>query len=279
MKLGSSVGLFWEFGENRYRKMKEYGFDYADLGIDPDLSKTTKEECIAWALKEKRMAEEAGVKLWQVHGPWRWPPHDETEELRAQRAELMKVSMDATAAIGCRYWVIHPMMPFGDYGARPDLDVEEFYRINTDFFERIILPYAEERNLIVCFENMPMVGMHISSPERTLAFIRKINRPSFQFCLDTGHAIILKTSPADAVRMAGENLKVLHIHDNMGNRDEHLLPQCGLIDWKDFGAALQEIGFDGVFSLELGWGNFIKNASSETKLKALKAIVEEILPQ
>ena len=278
MKLGSTVGLFSEFGENRYKKMKEYGFDYADVPIDPESLRQTKEECFEYARHEKALADEAGVTIWQIHGPWRWPPHDETEEIRAKRAEFMKLSIDATAMIGAKYWVIHPMMPYGDNDTYPDFDVEEFYKVNRDFFKNIIIPYAKERGIVICFENMPMKGMHISSPERTLEFVRDINDENFKLCLDTGHAAVLKSSPAEAVRLAGADLKTLHVHDNSGNRDEHLLPLNGIIDWADFKAALTEIGFDGVFSLETGWGSFIKNGSFQTRIKALKAILDEIVP-
>ena len=45
-------------------------------------------------------------------------------------------------------------------------------------------------------------------------------------------------------------MKVLHVHDNDGERDRHWYPYGGVIDWNDFGAALREIGFDGTLSLE-----------------------------
>ena len=44
MKLGSTVALFAGYGEERYKKMKEMGFDYADYGISGDLGSKTEEE-------------------------------------------------------------------------------------------------------------------------------------------------------------------------------------------------------------------------------------------
>ena len=44
MKIGSSVGPFNCFGEERYKKMKEYGFDYADYCLDGVLGEKTEEE-------------------------------------------------------------------------------------------------------------------------------------------------------------------------------------------------------------------------------------------
>jgi len=42
----------------------------------------------------------------------------------------------------------------------------------------------------------------------------------------------------------------VHIHDNMGREDEHLIPGDGIVDWEDFAVALREIGYDKVVSLE-----------------------------
>ena len=133
--------------------------------------------------------------------------------------------------------------------------------------------------MTICFENMPMKRLSISTPAETLRFIHLINDDHFKLCLDTGHCSALGISPADAVRMAGDDLKVLHVHDNGGKRDDHYMPLMGVIDWVDFGKALQEIGFDGVFSMESGWKDFLPNASNDTKLKCLRAVLDEILPQ
>ena len=40
------------------------------------------------------------------------------------------------------------------------------------------------------------------------------------------------------------------MHDTKQNKDLHLLPHQGVIDWADFAKSLSDIEFDGVFSLE-----------------------------
>lgn len=273
MKLGSNCGIFNIYGDEKFRKMKEFGFDYADYSIEGELAGKSEEEYTREILRQKALADEAGVVIWQVHGPWRYPPHDETEELRAERAEVMRRSIRHTAMIGCRYWVIHPLMPFGSID---DFHPEEFRKINMDFFRKL-LPYAKEHGVVICFENMPMRHLSISTPEKTLEFIREMNDENFKFCLDTGHSSVFGIQPADAVRMAGADLKVMHVHDNLGKNDDHMVPFSGVIDWKDYRKALDEIGFDGVFSLEAGWKGFLDSASNDLKLKLLKTIADEII--
>ena len=276
MKLGSKTDLFYPYGEDRYKKMKEYGFDYADIPVSGILNGMTEEEYLASVMKEKELAEAAGVTIWQIHGPWRYPPHDETPELRAERAELMRRSIRAAAHIGCKYWVIHPLFPFGDCG----FDMDSFWRINEEFFKELV-PYAKQYGVIVCFENMPMKTVSMSTTEKSLEFIHRINMDNMMLCLDTGHEAVFGLSPADAVRRAGKELAVLHVHDNDGNRDLHRMPGMGVIDFKDFCKALREIEFDGVFSLELDGdldGHF-PGLSTDARLSMIRAVVKSILEE
>ena len=274
MKLGTTASLFSCFGEERYKKMKEYGFDYADYGISGDLGSRTEEEYEALILAEKALADEAGVTIHQVHGHWRYPPHDETKELRDQRAEWMRRAIRLTAKIGCKNWVVHVMMPFGPNDA--GFDDEAFLKINLDFF-RELLPCAKENGVTICLENMPMKQLTYSTTAKTLEIIHMIDDENFKLCLDTGHEAIFG-NVGDAVRLAGKDLRVFHIHDNSGKRDDHWFPGMGVVDWKDFMAAVKEIEFDGVLSLEVA-GNqaFFPSASNDARMKVLTALFGEIV--
>ena len=192
-------------------------------------------------------AADAGMIISQTHGPWRWPPQDATKEDRAERYEKMVRSLYGTAALGCTDMVIHPIMPFGDYqNPFPD----EFMEMNLEFFGRLT-EEAVKAGVIIDFENMPMPALTLATPYQILDFVKRINSPNFRVCLDTGHCAVTKNDPAEAVRAIGkEFLRVLHVHDNDGNGDFHWLPETGVINWKEFSAALHEIGFDGAFSLE-----------------------------
>lgn len=259
----------------RFKKMKEAGVDYADYPISGELGDMTEEQYVETIMNDKRLADEAGVTIWQVHGPWRYPPHDATEEERAERAEVMARSIRMTAMIGCKNWVIHPIMPYG-----PDEDPEpkKFWQMNLDFF-RALLPIAKENGVTICFENMPMKNLSLSTPEQILKFIHMIDDENFKMCLDTGHANVFGISPADAVRMAGKDLRALHVHDNKGKRDEHLPPYHGIIDWKDFCRALREIEFDGVFSLEAGLPATLPDAVFDAMFKSVYISVEEMMKE
>lgn len=273
MKLGARTDLFECFGKDRYKKMKEYGFDYADYVLDGVLNGKTEEAYEEMILAEKTLADEAGVTIHQVHGHWRFRPHDETEKFRAERAEFMRRSIRLAAKIGCKNWVIHPMMPIS---MLDKWDPSVTWDVNVQFF-RDLLPYAKEHDVTICFENMPEKGFSMSTVEKTLEFIHLINDDHFQLCLDTGHAAIFG-NVGDAIRLAGKDLRVFHIHDNDGKNDQHWFPGMGVIDWTDFMEALREIEFDGVLSIESGpCGGIFPAASNDIRIKIMKLLFDEIV--
>ncbi len=72
-------------------------------------------------------------------------------------------------------------------------------------------------------------------------------------CLDTGHCHINGQygSVADTVRLFGERIKILHVHDNCGNADVHRAVYAGTIDWQSVMKALADIEYGGAFNFEL----------------------------
>ena len=266
MKTGISSGAYigrygWEAGLER---MKRHGFDTNDFDMadteNNPLYKMNGVELSRYIGEKSKLVRSAGLEIFQTHGPWRWPPRDATEEDRAERFEKMAHSIRATAEFGCRYFVIHPMMPFGDY---QNPHPEEFHRINVEFMNRLT-DVAEKEGVVICFENMPMPALTLATPKQIVDFVKEINRPNFKVCLDTGHCAVCGVSAAEAVRITGkEYLMVLHVHDNDGRGDFHWLPNTGVIDWKDFTAALLEIGYDGSLSLETSVP--VKETAEETE--------------
>ena len=124
------------------------------------------------------------------------------------------------------------------------------FQMNVEFFSSLI-PAARENGVTICIENMPMKMLSLSSPTETLRLVRTINDPNVAFCLDTGHSIVMDEQPGAAVRMGAEKLRVLHVHDSDGIQDRHWYPGEGAIDWADFSAALKEVAFDGIVSMEI----------------------------
>jgi sugar phosphate isomerase/epimerase len=254
MKIGISVYGRGLYGNDNYKKMREHGFEAVDYFLlantDSEPYQVSENELKALMEKEKNLAAEAGIEIFQTHGPWRWPPQDATDEDRAERLDKMKTCVRATSYLGCKYTVIHPIMPYHTDDKLKGKEKETF-ELNVTFMRELVT-YAKDYGVTVCLENMPMRNLSISTVSEILDFVKYINEDNFKVCLDTGHSAV--TSGADVgkyVRLLGDYLKVLHVHDNNGEKDEHKPMGEGIIDWQDFAKSLQDIGYDGVFCIEI----------------------------
>lgn len=270
---------YGRFGKDTYKKLKELGYSCTDFDMcntNTAIYTASEEESDAMLLQERKLAEEAGIEIFQVHGPWRWPPMDNTEEIRAERMEKMKKSMRMTSLLGCRYWVIHPLMPFGIQDKSIGKG-QETWEINIPFM-RELLETAKKYDITICLENMPMPEFSIGSPEEILKMVELMNDEHFKVCLDTGHVSVYEDLDlAKEVHRFGSEIRTLHVHDNKYQMDMHLMPYEGVIDWKGFAKALREIGFDGSFSLETGPSITLPDHLFEEQGKVLFHIAEEIL--
>lgn len=240
------------WGSEKYKKIKECGYGAVDFSMsetESGLYSCSEEEFEKKLLREKKLAEESGITISQVHGPWRWPPRDFTAEDRAERMEKMKKSIYGTSVLGCENWVVHPIMPYGveEIGTEHEKDT---WGMNVEFMSEL-LKTAKKYGVTICFENMPMHKFSLATPEKILEFVKQINDDNFKICLDTGHVSVFPDlSVGDEVRKLGKYIKVFHIHDNRCEFDLHLIPKFGIIDWDDFAKSLKDINYDGVFSLE-----------------------------
>lgn len=284
IKLASSYngypGCYDRYGDDRFKMFKKHGYNYTTYSQwNTDLwNYTLPEEVVdERLLNEKKLAEDAGIIISNSHGPWRVPWRDATEEDRAERMEKMKRSIHNTRVIGAKYWVVHPIMPCGiDEDNLPE--AKTTWELNKRFMSELT-EHAVKEDVIICFENMPMLSFSMGRPEDIAKFIEEMNCPHFQGCLDTGHAHIFNDiTIGDAVRVMGDHIKVIHAHDNFYNRDLHLYPLVhGTTNWVELGQALKEVKFDGIFELEVNPPTTLNDELFEDHAYLINKIGKELI--
>ena len=256
MRIGVSVkmrkGGYDRFGDEKYTRIKSYGFDCVDFDMcntQHTLYMLCDEDFRAALEKERELSQRAGVEIFQTHGPWPCPINLMDQSDNAENMKMIEKSIRGTGILGCQYWVIHPLLPFGTEDIKKGL-ADETWKSNVSFM-KTLLKIAKKYHVTVCVENTPFRGFSLAAPQQVLKLVREINDNNLKICLDTGHVAVFRDlSPGDSIRQLAEEIKVLHVHDNGGEKDEHLPPYEGIIDWQDFSSALKETGFDGVLSLE-----------------------------
>ncbi len=73
-------------------------------------------------------------------------------------------------------------------------------------------------------------------------------------CFDSGHSNVYYNGDYPFDKFAGKIFEI-HLHDNHGLKDEHLLPFDGNIDWDEIIGKLVKAGYKGDISLELCYRN------------------------
>ena len=94
--------------------------------------------------------------------------------------------------------------------------------------------FAKQRGVTIALENTPG---ELPTPANLRRFLDQTRLTDVRFCLDVGHAHI-GGGIGVALESMRERVVTAHIHDNHGEKDEHLLPFDGSIDWPATLAAL-----------------------------------------
>lgn len=89
------------------------------------------------------------------------------------------------------------------------------------------------------------------SSEYTRRVVDAIGMARVGCCCDTGHALLTGTAPQEAIRIMGDKLFNTHLQDCFGERDDHLPPGIGTMDWAEIVRALFDVGFTRPWMLEI----------------------------
>lgn len=206
----------------------------------------------AWLDRVRGWLTERGLALNSVHAHFerRCPGSNLAAPDRAARRESVAIyrgGLEALARLGGDILVTHHIAV-----PAPDRYPEEHAQRRRAFVDslRELVAVASDLGVRLAIENAaagwhadvrPLVGLIDDAEAHRIVGI----------CLDTGHRH-LHGDVASAIRDASSALITLHLHDNHGERDEHLLPLQGTIDWSSVLRALREVQYAGVFLYEVG---------------------------
>lgn len=153
--------------------------------------------------------------------------------------------IDLYTAIGIKNAVLHVD---GFYDNEDMTDEERFSR-NLAVLKKLE-PYVREKGIRVCLENLRGFVCNI---EMLMRFMHELDPVCFGICLDTGHLHLHgDRDQRRFILAAGDRLHALHIADNDGSGDQHLIPYGqGRVNIREVTDALREIGYGGLFNYEI----------------------------
>lgn len=92
--------------------------------------------------------------------------------------------------------------------------------------ERLVI-FAKQLGVTIALENTPD---ELGAPASLQHFIAETHLHDLRLCFDIGHAHI-DAGVAASFEAMRDRIVTTHIHDNHGDKDQHLLPYEGTIDW------------------------------------------------
>jgi sugar phosphate isomerase/epimerase len=175
----------------------------------------------------------AGIPLSSVHSPlyadYEWgragaPPVNIASTDRAGRVEAMdeiKRALEIAEQIPFRFLIQHIGV------SNEAFDDRKFEAAMTSVEH--LRAFAKPLGVRILLENIPN---ELATPDKLVEFIRGSHMDDVGVCFDFGHAHIMSN-----VSEAFEILKPLvcstHVHDNAKDRDSHLWPGDGSINWNE----------------------------------------------
>jgi len=225
------------------------------------------------------MGKRWGVTFKQSHLPY-YDIFGTTDEDKIKTMEeLIRRSIIASAMLGVEWTVTHPGTV---YSAGPDMSVS--LEKNHEYYSKHIAT-AREHGIGIALENefeyktAPYQHMYVSSPYELVELVDSFNDPKHVgICYDFGHGHLVGGFHRQCLNIYGSRLQAIHVQDNHGMSDEHLLPFHGTINWAECMAGLADIDYKGDLTYEIQeFGRYFPNDQKhlvvEYSLKVGKVLV------
>ncbi|MDI6884550.1 MAG: sugar phosphate isomerase/epimerase, partial [Hadesarchaea archaeon] len=244
MKLGLSSLLFVRSSiEDAVRTIAELGSECIEVIYDVPHFMPDHDPRQLGGLKE--LIDSYGLDI-AVHGSfWDLNPASHCREIREFSLRQAKRSIEACKHLGGKILALHP-----GRAAIPELEwfMREANQRCLDFFEECSA-FARESGVKLAIENIGLPYYTCSSLEELGEIVD--GREELGITLDIGHAYRREKAAgienpeqdlAEAIKRLGKKITHVHLHDNHGERDEHLVPGQGSIDYEQIVSALKAIG-------------------------------------
>jgi sugar phosphate isomerase/epimerase len=263
MKLAMWTSYLIELNpEDMVAQFAEKGWTHLELSDEHAAVLLTRGDAEGTGRAFATLAEDHGVRIPQGHLSLKF---DITAGSVADTVESLKPWFDLFLGVGIRAGVLHwGGKALTERGQGPDE-----IRAARVAVLKALDAHLRGTDLIVCLENLSAVDN--ASP--LLDLIEAVGGTNLGICLDTGHLNLAGGKPSEFVKQAGPTLQALHIADNEGKTDQHLMPYGrGTVDWEGLTESLHEVDYKGIYNFEIPGENHCPLPVRLAKLDYVKTI-------
>ncbi|MEL7609676.1 MAG: sugar phosphate isomerase/epimerase [Bacillota bacterium] len=202
-----------------------------------------------------------GVIFRQSHLPYYDIFADNDSDKVKTMEELIRRSIIASAMLGVEWTVTHPGTV---YSAGPDMSVSlernvEYYSVHVETARKCGMGIALENEFE--YRSAPYQHMFCASAYELVQLVDSLGDPKHVgVCYDFGHGNLVGGFHRQSLNIIGQRLQAIHVQDNHGLDDEHLMPFHGNINWEDAMAGLADIDYKGDLTYEIQeFGRYFPN--------------------
>ena len=280
MRLGTMTSLFRERGEGQpdidydeaIARCAKAGFrtlDFSMCSLNRRRTHLHEDNRLIQVDKFINIAKQSNIDFSQTHLPYRTGNNtfsSPEEEVFFKEMELR--GLQISKMIGAKYAVIHPV-----YLESPVGNVDENIAYNRQVYAHV-LEMAQKLGIGIAFENMvDHRGFY-----RAEDLIRLADTLETGICWDFGHGLLNygpdQTKP---LLMCGNRIKALHVHDNYGDSDTHMMIGMGKNNWPQIIKTLDDIKYKGEFILEIRTNEFMPDSLKDETAAYVYRIGQGIL--
>jgi len=171
------------------------------------------------------------------------------KSIREDSVEYLKRSIDTSLSLGCKKVSLCPGRTLYGQGYKRGME-----QLTGSLDE--LADYSLPKDVLLLLEP---AHMYESDLVLTVAdgarLIEERGYSNMGIALDTGHCHVNRESLVDSLRLLSEKNIPVHIHldDNNGQSDQHKIPGEGTINFIPFLKLLNQAGYDGYLTVELGF--------------------------
>jgi sugar phosphate isomerase/epimerase len=171
----------------------------------------------------------SGIKVYACHAPFGGPDDISLpdEDDRQQAVASIEDSLVRAALAGAECVVIHPSGSGLEAAERATRLAQLIRSLEA------LIPSAERAGVNLALENMLPRHLGDHSAEM-MGIVQHFDSPRLGICFDVGHAHLNPEGVLGAFEVLYDRIITFHLQDNDGNRDRHLQPPYGTIDWAQF---------------------------------------------
>jgi sugar phosphate isomerase/epimerase len=199
-------------------------FDYSDRSAVRDVATWFRNTGVAATLHQPLFLTDRGSGQWSRHVAPNINLIDPEKSQRITAMDEVKRALESAEQVPISACVLH-------LGHKDDQWNSRALENSLTAIEHL-KAFAHPLGVRILIENL---RNEITSPEHILEILRVGHFDRVGVCLDLGHAHIAQPEKNVGINEAFELLKPriaqLHLHDNQGQKDDHLWPGAGSIDW------------------------------------------------